>query len=1038
MKKNFLICLLLGILASIVYFPSMAGYAFPGISASLIASWRGLNIAPSIEYPLMAIFAKAMGVGNLIAPVCGVISVMMIFLLVSSFVTNVITDESLQELRYLYGRIAGAVSAAVFMLTPAVHESASHLDPHLFDALWLMLAVAPLVVYGTGKIAGKIVPLVVGAMMALGFTDSALFVAVLPLIVVSLIALEVRRGGKPIVSLTLFFLSFVIVFFTAISSFDLQLAQFLKRSSSELSGFYRSAGWIFVMLFSTAPFVISAFSCRRAFSEKSDLVQWIFHVLMSVLAILAIATPLSPSSLMYETGNLPVVASAYAAIVAGYLAAYWWHRRTMPLAMAIGVVFTFVVSFASLWNLFMFDKNRGAFADETASKVLSDLGERTWFVSDGTLDDHLQIVAEREGKTLNLIALNRDLDIRYLEAMSEVVRKNGLGGSRNSDLALSLKLGVLPFVQDWFAIDRDVKSKVAIYGAADIWYASGMKPVPEFLFFGADDGRKTDWSEWKRFDEILSAPKGWGSYRSSDGADPVDRLRFSIRRHIGLMANNTGVHLQDLGNDDEAFKMYELVLNEIDADNVSSLFNEVEMAGNKYQPAVAKKNEFTDKIKKITDDKNRRYVIWRLGYFYGYIRNPDMFIRLGLTWARSGRPGDALAQIRRAIDFVPNDKRASLLNMMAALYAEDNDHTKSREIYQSLLAKNSNDHDALMGMMRLELLNGDAKKALEYLERAAKISPADGRAARIELAMVAMMKNDIAKAKEMLRKVVDDNPKDLQAWSLLSAVMIQQYDALRNDPKQREQIIKDLQANILPQMEKNTTNPYDYYVQTTKAFVFMRQGAERRREARDALAVAMRSRPGSTATQDLVLSLDISLDDRANAEHHAREVLRRNRNSPLANYVMGSLALGRGQYREAEAFLRKSADAPQPNVLAMNDLAEVLRRNSNFAEAEKYARMAIAKMPNFYIVRETLASILMDSNGDLDEAQASVLKAIELAEKESGKDADIRIFMTLAKVQSMKNDKKGALSSIRKVQSRVNELSDYERRQFEEIKRGVK
>ena len=1038
MKKNLLVVLLLGAVSSLLYGVSMADYAFPGLSAHLIASWRGLDAATHVQYPLMAIFAKALGAGNLIAPVCGVLAVAMVFVLVSSFVVAVADGEAQRTDTGFLGRMAGVVAAVVFMFTPAVHESASHLDPHLFDALWMMAMMAVLLCYSRGGMPAFTAPVIAGAMLALGFCDSAMFVAVAPLAVIALVSSEVRRGGRPVISLTVFFIAFVVAFFSAVGFFGLSISDFLKQSASELKGFYKTPGWLFVALFSTAPFVISVFSCRRAFNVKQDVVQLVFHVLMSVLAVLAIATPLSPSSLMRETGDLPVLTSAYAAAVAGYLVAYWWNLRTVPLAMAVGIVFAFVVSFASLWNLFAFDNDRGAFADETARKILSDLGERKWFVSDGTLDDHLLVVAEEEGKEINLISLQRDLDHAYLKALGKVVHEKKLGGEKNADLCLSLTLGVLPFVQDWFACDPSVKNEVAIYGAPDLWYSSGLKPVPEFLFFGCDKDRKVDWSEWEFFNDLLSVPKGWGSYNSGKDADPVEKLKYSIRRHLGLVANNRGVYLQDAGLDDEAFKMYELVLNEIDADNISSLFNEVEMAGRKYQAAVAKKAVFSDKIKKISDDKNRRYVIWRLGYFYGYIRNPDMFIRLGITWARSGRPGDALVQIRRAIDFVPDEKRASLLNMMAALYVDDNDRHQSRKIYESILAKNDRNHDALMGMMRLELLNGDSKKALQYLERAIKVSPSEGRNAKIELSMVSIMKNDLKGAKEILRKLVDENPKDLQAWSFLSAVVIQQFDSAKGDVALRERLFKEIQNDILPQMEKNSTNPYDYYVQTTKAFIYMRQGAERRREARDALAVAMRSRPGSSVTQDLVLSLDISLDDRANAEHHAREVLRRNRNSPLANYVMGSLALRRGQYREAEAFLRKSADASQPNVLAMNDLAEVLRRNSNFKEAEFYARKAIEKSPDFYIVRETLASVLMDAGGDLEEAEQSVRKAIELSKAENGKDSDIRMFITLARVQSLKRDTKGALSSIRKVLSRIDELSDFEKREFEEIKRSVR
>ena len=163
-----------------------------------------------------------------------------------------------------------------------------------------------------------------------------------------------------------------------------------------------------------------------------------------------------------------------------------------------------------------------------------------------------------------------------------------------------------------------------------------------------------------------------------------------------------------------------------------------------------------------------------------------MFVRLGYTWARSGRPGDALAQIRRAIDFVPKETQLALLNMMAALYASENDQAKSRSIYESVLAKDGDDHDALIGMMRLKLLEGDQKTALDYLQRAVAASPSEGRLAQIELSMVAMMKGDLKGAKAKLAKLADDSPKDLQAWSLLAAVTMQLWDASRDKDEKAE------------------------------------------------------------------------------------------------------------------------------------------------------------------------------------------------------------------------------------------------------------
>lgn len=1037
MKNRSLLSLCLGVVAAIVYFASMANYAFPGESAHLLAMWNGLDPVVTSEYPLMALFAKAFGGGNLIAPIAGIVGVLLVYLLASLCIRRVTRSEESRGESEALSLVAGTVAAVVFMLTPSVRTAATHLEPRLFDAVWALATVMVLVPYAKARRIVIVYPLILGLMTALGFCDSALFIALSPLFMSGIVVVSMSRGEKPYAALTMYAFAFLLSFFVFAGRFGIELTPFLKSAAKELSGYVSTEGWFFVLFFTTLPFVISLFSARVAFKAKPNLVQWIFHGALAVVSILAIATPLSASSLLVSTGVCPIVTAVFAALVAGYLAAFLWHNRREVTGLAIGIVYAFVILFATLWNLFVFDGNRGAFADEVARKIIADLGERTWLVTDGTLDDHLRYVADKEEKELHLIALHRDLETDYLAALGKIVEEKGIGGSKNSDLALSLTLGVLPFVQDWFSSDPTVAKEVAIYGAPDIWYSAGLKPVPEFLFFGADETRDADWTDWTRFAAMLEAPKGWGSYRSEKGLDPVDKKRLQIRRHMGLVANNRGVWQQDRGNDDDAFDMYELVLNEIDTDNVCALFNEIEMAGQKYARALSKKRELERRIKMIVDDKDRRYVIWRLGSFYGYIRNPEMFVRLGFAWARSGRPGDALAQIRRAIDFVPTEKRATLLNMMAALYATENEHNKSRRIYEQILAKNQNDHDALVGMMRLKLLDGDSEAALEYLERAVKNSPLEGRRAQLELSMVSMMKNDLDGAKKMLRKVTEEDAKDMQAWSFLAAVTMQQYDA-EKDPAAKAAILKELEEKILPEMENHSENPYDYYVQTTKAFLLMRQeGADKRREARDAFEMAARSRPGSSVTQDLILGLDISLDDRANAERHAREALRKNRNAPLANYVMGSLAIRRGQYREAEGFLRKAADAPQPNILALNDLAEVLRRTDRAAEAETYVRKALEKAPNFYILHETLGVVLMDQDRNLDEAEDEIRKALELSKNEKGGVEDVRLYTSLARVQVMRGDKKSARSSLRKVESKLDDLTDFEKRELEEIKKSA-
>ena len=1036
MKKNGLVALLLGIVAAVLYFASMATYAFPGESAHLQALWKGLDAVSTPPYPLMAVFAKALGAGNLIAPVCGTVSVVLVFLLVVFFVRLRTHGENTTSMVSSIGLVAGLASAVVFMLTPAVQQAATHLEPRLFDATWALLAFAVVIPYFHAPRGLSLVfPVVMAVMFAFGLCDSALFLTLLPGALVAILAVQLARGAKPYAALTVFVVAFLISIVLAMRMLGLEGSEFLRVTAKGLQSYYTAPGWLFVAVFSTLPFVIMLFSSGKAYNEKPGLVQWLFHCSMTFVSIIAVATPLSPSSQMEPIGILPVATSAFAAIVAGHLLSYWWIYRTRMIGRVAGGILAFVLVVSCAWNLFTFDRAHGAFADKVAGKVLDGLGERTWLVTDGTLDDHLLLAAAEKGRELNLVQLARDLDTAYLDRLSKVVTEKNVGGSKNEALTLSLSLGVLPFVQDWFAADPSVAKEVAIYGAPDLWYSADLKPVPEVLFFGADPARTPDWGLWRELDGLLAAPKGWGSYRMHEIENPVDRMRLSIRRHLGMVANNRGVYLQDEKKDDEAFEMYERVLKEIDADNVCSLFNEIEMMNAGYAKAKNKKQELERQLKVIVDDKKRRYIVWRLGSYYGYIRNPDMFIRLGFAWARSGRPGDALSQIKRAIDFVPTEKRQVLLNMMAALYASENDSRKSRKIYEAVLAKDGNDHDALIGMMRLELMNGDQEKALRYLEKAMK--SADGNRAKIEFAMVQMMKNDFASARKQLKSVTDAEPKNMQAWSLLAAVTMQECDAAK-DEKVRKQLEQELSNSILPAMERQANSAFDYYVQTTKAFLLLRQGDAKRREARDAFATAAKVRPDIQATQDLVLGLDISLDDKTEAERHARDVLRRNRDAPLANYVMGSLALGKGEYREAEAFLRKAATAQKPNVLGLNDLAEVLRRNGKLKEAEVYARQAVKLGPNLYVAWETLGSIIMDAKGDLKEAETCIRKACEMSKGKNGREEDVRMLVSLARVQLLKGDKQHAVISIRKVQKRISELSDFEKKEFEELRKRAR
>ena len=1061
---------ILGGVAAVLYYSTMAGYAFPGESARLMVHWRGLDFAVVHEYPLMAAFAGIFGFGNAIAPACGAVAVACICRLTSFFVSERIGGEMVSMWAGFAGRLAGIVAAAVFMLTPAVHDAATHLEPRMFDFAWVLVTAVLFIPFlRAPRAVAWMFPILIGMFCGLGLADSPLFLALMPLFLLGVAVTELKRGKKAYLSSFLFLSMFAISFAMFAGRTVGDFTIFSGLLVSRLKEYFSAENWLWVCAFSTVPFIVSLFSSYNAYTEESGWTQWIFHAVMTFIVILAVATPLSPSSLMMPHGLLPVATSGFAAVVAGYLAAYWWllvkapvrknesrdslpvAKLGRPIALVAGGALALALVIAEIWNLFTFDRDRGEFADHVAGMIVDDLGDRSWMVTDGSIDDHLLLVAAGRGKELNLISLrredqNREADPaylvrtvggKYLEQLGRLIAEKKLGGEKNKELVSMLKFGIVPFLQHWVSDDDSVTGKLAIYGPPVLW-GKRVKPVPERFFFGADPSRNADITAWSEMDKVLHAPAGWGSYRSRKIDNPVDRLRLHVRRHLGFVANNRGIYLQNMKNDDAAYDMYDYVLSRIDPDNFSALCNIMEMARGGYRKAADRNKELDRALKDIIADTNRRYDARVLSLYYGDIRSSVFFMKLGLVLARSGRMEEALATLSRANDFIPTDRDATLMNMMAALYANESGHRKSREIYSTILSRDTKNHDALIGMMRLELMEGNSSKALEYLEKAAKVLP-EGYRANIERAMVAMMKRDLDGAKRLLIKAVDMAPEKerMQAWSLLAAVEMQRCDEAK-ESKDKEAIIEEIENEILPKMEKIAKGGADYHLQTTRAFILMRKGADKRREARDAFVDAAKSRPNVDATHDLILGLDISLNDVASAKDHAVEVLKRNRNAPLANYVMGSLALQGGDNVNAEIYLRKAADARKPVVLALNDLAEVLRRTGKYDEAEMYARKAVEAAPKLYVAWETLGSIMLDADRNIDEAEKCILKACELSRDGKGREEDVRMLISLARVQLAKGDNGKARTTLRKVNKRVSELSEYEKQEFEELRKRAK
>ena len=1091
LKASVISALTVAGVAAVVYALTLANYVFPGDSARLLVQWSGIDALAFPEYPLWGFFVKLFaGAGelssvafraNALSLVCGVVSAYLICRLMAFAVWQVTTQED--SIKFAKGASigAGVIASLTFVFSTAVWQSSTHLEHRIFDVMWALLTMR-LVLFAAGRPKLALpVALVAGSFVAMGLIESPIFVPCSIAIFFAFMLVLVKNGSSLYGPATLYLFSVavgMIVFVKFVSggylgteaaeaancssSLDVFL-RIAKDSLREIRMWFSRSGWLAIVALSVLPAISCAFAAGRGLNNDRRWSQYAFHIAMTLCCALALATALSPESILRPWGISPVATSTLVAFVAGYLVAYWYLLARCPLpvkefkrdggdsaakigrsiAPVFGCALVAIVALASMVNAFNCGRGRGEFADICAKEVISTLGDRTWFVTDGTLDDHLRVAAAAQKKELNLVCLQRDMNESYLEELSGLVKERGLTAG-NSNLQMSLRLGVLPFIQDWFAGDTNVAQKIAIFGVPDFWYMAERMPVPENVIFGgAQSAKSVDGkalaAKFKDFWGRI-APTLWternreGSRNIASSDDPVAKLRLQLRRHVGFVGNNLGVFLQDSGLNNEAFSIYELVLGTIDPDNVCALFNEFEMARAGIKCAVAKKIEIERKLKAIVDDPKRRYALWSLSRYYGYIRNPEIFARMGYAWARSGQTGNAIAQVQRAIDFVSADRQTGLLNMMAAIYASGNQVKKSRAVYEQVLSTDANNREALMGMARLALQSGSADEAKGFLEKAAKASGKD--AAGIEMALLHMMNNDLDQARLEMQKITDMHPKSLQAWSLLAGVLLQQMDHEKNTAA-RGKILDELENTILPKMEAVTNDPRDYFVQMTRALVYMRKGPTFRRQARDALVIASMSRPDVSVAGDMILGLDIELDDGEAAERHARTILRRDRHDKLANYVMGSLRLKEGDYSTAETFLRLSVTAEKPIAAAQNDLAEVLRRLQRYAEAEKFARDAVKTQPNLYVAWETLGAALLDQNKNLDEAEQCVQKAIKLSKTES-KIEDIRMQLTLARVQIARGSLDKARTTVRTLRKRQAELSNYDRDQLESLDKAVR
>jgi tetratricopeptide (TPR) repeat protein len=305
----------------------------------------------------------------------------------------------------------------------------------------------------------------------------------------------------------------------------------------------------------------------------------------------------------------------------------------------------------------------------------------------------------------------------------------------------------------------------------------------------------------------------------------------------------------------------------------------------------------------------------------------------------------------------------------------------------------------------------DFAEAGDFLQKA---EAAGAARTRVTLAWAALhlASGRADKARIALEELVDLQPNLPAGWSLLADVLLAQGETETLD-KAIERM-RDVPGTEL-----------------VRAFSLARLAAGRgdpagaRKHAEDALRLA----PRDLRILEFILALDSSQQKWDAAEKHAKALLDIAPQNAVANYVLGSIHLMKGQYAMAEDLLRRSL-AVRETPDALNNLAWLLQERGETAEAEKTARRAVELGPKSPANWDTLGVVLTRA-GRLDEAADALSRALDLGGVET------LCLLHMCEVQVRKGQLDRAAENLAGLRQKQRELPVREQEKLAELDREL-
>jgi len=686
-------------------------------------------------------------------------------------------------------------------------------------------------------------------------------------------------------------------------------------------------GWLIILFVSVVPWLAMLSVVRRGLNDERDWGLYFLHGIMTAIVVAVLLnTRISPFKLM-GLNRLLVTPYLLIAMVYGYLAAYWfllpssWVRDPeVALALFFRNVFGWflvmplivVLGYTTFSNISETSTQQTRFVQDLADEMIESLDGRDWLVSNGIMDENLMLAASRKGVPLKIINLRSGGSSVYLDYLASQFEE-----SRMQNLA---KIGIPALLTEWMRRDPNVHNRIAIMDMPDIWTRYGFVAVPnKLLFLGTKDASTLDikallaGSEafYERYDEIL---KKWEASLS-------DNFMYKYgKRHAGLIANNLGVFLEDIGRHEDAFSAYKSA-RKIDAENVSALLNMSSMVA--AGTAEDKDGAIQLEVKAFEADVDKKYHVWALSRYNGYVRTPEAFVNMGLTWARSGQAGLALSELEKAEKMLPDESKGRIRQLMTDVLMSENRTAESAEIYKAILADDKQNSAALLGMVAVCMDQKEYIKAKQYLMLAGA-SGVPAEQIELQRSLVEFAAGNADKARVILDNLLLENRKLLRGWVLLANIALAE-----NDEKTLEKTLRRIE-NI-----EGDRGYFGSVIRGRRAIQKREYGA-----GADYYKMALSINPANTRISEILLRLEMSLGRKESVQKHVKTLLLEDPNHAMALYVRGSLQIADGALDLAEDSLRLSLRSSR-TILALNDLAWLVQLKGDYGEAEKLINEAL-------------------------------------------------------------------------------------------------